>query len=345
MRARLAESPTFRRMQAEGGGSKAPLSEAFLKWRHLKVSLVALFSMLIAQGAVWYLAFFYAQFFLEKVLKIESASCNLVMMAVTLVTAPLYIFFGALSDKVGRKPVMLFGMILGLVAIFPCFQLATLAGNPALAHATHDTPVTVIADPADCAVQFDPIGKAAFLSSCDIAKSLLTSAGISYRNQAAPSGSAAVVQVGPVMVASASAKGLPPAAAKAVKADVEKRVMGAVKAAGYPASADPKAINWPLLFLALVIVAVGAVAIYGPLGACMVELYPTRIRYTAISLPYNIGIGWVGGFLSAISFAMVAVQGNMFFGLWYSVGITALAIVVTVLFLPETRGRDLGGEH
>jgi MFS family permease len=344
MRAKLGESPAFRRMQAENALSKAPIAETFLRWRYLKIVLIALFSILIAQGAVWYLTFFYAQFFLEKVLKLDSASVNLLMIAVTVVSAPLYLLFGALSDRIGRKPVMLSGMIVAILVIFPCFQTMTRAGAPALAAAALRTPVTVMADPADCSVQFDPVGKAAFLSACDIAKGALANAGVSYANGSVPPGAIATVRIGPARVVSASAKGLPTAQAKAVKAAVEARIKAALAEAGYPKIADPKAVDWRLLFGAMVVLVIAAAAIYGPLGASLVELFPTRIRYTSVSLPYNIGIGWVGGFLSAVAFAMVAVNGNMFFGLWYPVAITILAAVITALFLPETKGRDLRGE-
>jgi predicted MFS family arabinose efflux permease len=341
MRAKLNESPAFRQMQAETTGPRAPIAEAFLTWRYLKVVLVALFGIMIAQGAVWYTMFFYSQFFIEKVLKLDPASVNMLMIAVTIVSAPLYVVFSALSDRLGRKPIMLFGMILAIVAVFPGFHLITRAANPALALATERTPVVVIADPADCSAQFDPVGKAAFLSSCDIAKSVLAGGGVSYRNQAAPAGTAAVVRIGGVEIASRSAKGLPNADAKAVKADVGGRLQAALSKAGYPLAADPKAVDWPLLFGVMMVFAVAATALYGPIASASVELFPTRIRYTAMSLPYNIGTGWVGGFLPAVAFAIVAAKGDMYSGLWYPAVITAIAAVVALLFLPETRDRDL----
>ena len=344
MRARLGESPAFKKMIDEGKGSHAPLSETFLTWRYLKVVLISLFSVLIAQGAVWYLVYFYTQFFLEKVLKLESASVNLFMIAVCVVSAPLYVLLGALSDRVGRKPVMLVGMIVGVIGIFPVYKAMTAAAVPALAAAQARAPVVVVADPTDCTLQFDPIGKAAFLSSCDIAKSTLTNAGVSYGNRTGQAGMPAMVKVGETAIVSPSAQGLPATEAKAVKASTEAKIKAALTAAGYPASADPRQVNWFAVFGWLAILVVGASAIYGPMGATMVELFPTRIRYTGVSLPYNIGIGWVGGFLPALSFALVAANGNMFFGLWYSVIIAAVAVVCTVLFLPETKGRDLYAE-
>jgi MFS family permease len=345
MRAKLAESPAFKAMQAEGTHSKAPVAEAFFKWRYLKIVLVVLFGVTVAQGAVWYTTFFYAQFFIEKVVKLSPASVNFLMIAITVVSAPLYVLFSWMSDKVGRKPVMLFGMILATAFYFPGFHLLTQAANPALAQATRTTPVTVVADPADCSVQFDPVGKAAFLSSCDIAKSTLAGAGVSYANQTAAPGTPASVKVGAVQVESRSAVGLPPAEAKAVKADIEKRLKAELAQAGYPASADPKAVNWPLLFGVMLVFAVAATALYGPMASALVELFPTRIRYTAMSLPYNIGTGWIGGFLPAVSFAIVAINGNMYFGLWYPLVCTLLSVLTALVLLPETKGRDLYAER
>jgi MFS family permease len=341
MRARLAESPAFKRMKAENRQSRAPMAESFFKWKYLKIVLVVLFGITVAQGALWYTVFFYAQFFIEKVLKMDGASVNLLMLAITVVSAPLYVLFGALSDRFGRKPVMLFGIVLTMLALMPGFHLIARAANPALADATARTPVTVIADPAECSVQFDPVGKAAFLSSCDIAKSTLAGAGVSYANRAAPSGAPATVQVGGVTVASKSAVGLPAEQQKAVKAEVVKAIAAALKAGGYPAAADPDQVDWPLLFGVMLVFAVGATALYGPMASALVELFPTRIRYTAMSLPYNIGTGWIGGFLPAVSFAIVAINGNMYFGLWYPIACAALSAVVMALCLRETRGRDL----
>jgi MFS family permease len=344
MRARLAESPAFKAMQAEGTHSKAPMVESFLKWRYLKVVLVVLFGVTVAQGAVWYTVFFYSQFFIEKVLKMDPASVNFLMIAVTVISAPLYVLFSALSDRVGRKPVMLFGMVLAVVALFPGFHLLTQAANPALAAATAQTPVVVTADPADCSVQFDPVGKAAFLSSCDIAKSTLAGAGVSYANRPAAPGLPARVTVGTVEVASRSAAGLPAAEAKAVKAQVVGQITAALARAGYPSRADPKAVNWPLLFAVMIVFAVAATALYGPMASSLVELFPTRIRYTAMSLPYNIGTGWVGGFLPAVSFAIVAINGDMYFGLWYPLVATVISVLTTFFFLRETKGCDLYSE-
>jgi MFS family permease len=341
IRLKLNESPAYRRMEAEGGERRAPFKEAFGTWRNGRFVLIALFGIMIAQGAVWYCGYFYARFFMERVLRVDTNTIDLVMLAVTAVSAFLYVFFGWISDRIGRKPVMLFGMILALIAIFPGFQALTRAANPALAEAQASSPIVVMADPATCALQFDPIGKTAFASSCDIAKSVLSNAGISYSNVEAAPGSVAVVRIGSVEIASAEGEGLDPAALKTARAEVETRLKAALLEAGYPAKADPERINLPMVFGILMIFMVAATALYGPQAAALVELFPTRVRYTAMSLPYHVGTGWVGGMLPAASFALVAWSGNIYFGLWYTLAFTAVAIVVALIWLPETRGRDM----
>lgn len=343
IRLKLNESPAYRKMEAEAkdGDRRAPYKEAFFKWKNARWVLVALFGIMVAQGAVWYCGYFYTRFFMERVLKVEVATVDQLVLAVTVCSAALYVFFGWLSDKLGRKPVMLFGMILALIAFFPGFHALTRAANPALAEAQASAPVTVVADPATCALQFDPVGKAAFASSCDIAKNVLSNAGVSYDNVAAPAGSGAVVRIGAVEVASVEGAGLDAAGLKAARADVEGRVKAALTAAGYPEKADAARLNWPLTFAILMVFMVAATALYGPQAAALVELFPTRVRYTAMSLPYNIGTGWIGGLLPATSFALVAASGNIYFGLWYSVVFTVIAVVVSLIWLPETKGRDL----
>lgn len=341
IRMTLHESPVFEKIRDEGGRSKAPYKEAFGQWANLKMVLIALFSMMVAQGALWYAAFFYAQTFIEKTVKTAPATVNAIMIAVVLCSAPLYVFFGWLSDRVGRKIVMLLGMILTTATLYPGFHLIVDAANPALAQASTRAPVTVTADPHACAVQFDPVGKAQFKTSCDIAKSVLTNAGVSYRSVRGPAGAPAQVEIGSVVVTSVEGTGLDAKALKAAKAGVEGRITGALRAAGYPAKADPARTNALGVFAVLMVFTLGATALYGPQAACMCELFPARVRYTALSLPYHIGTGWVGGFLPATAFAMVAASGDIYFGLWYPICAASLAILVTILFLPETRGADL----
>lgn len=341
IRLKLNESPAYKRMEAEGGERRAPYKESFLTWRNGRFVLLALFGIMIAQGAVWYCGYFYTRFFMERVLKVEVATVDKLVLAVTVASALLYVFFGWLSDKVGRKPVMLGGMLLALVAFFPGFNALTRAANPDLADAQARAPVVVVADPATCAVQFDPVGKTAFASSCDIAKSVLSNAGVSYSNEAAPAGTVARVRVGLVEVASIEGEGLARAELAAARAQVQGRIQTALAAAGYPDRADPAEVDLVQVFLILMVFIVAATALYGPQAAALVELFPTRIRYTAMSLPYNVGTGWVGGLLPAASFALVAASGNIYFGLWYAVGFTAVALIVSLIWLPETRGRDL----
>lgn len=341
MRMKLTESPAFARMKAEGEHSKAPFAEAFGQWKNLRIVLLALFALMSAQGAVWYTSFFYTQTFLEKFLKVDPATINTLMMAATALSAVLYVVFGALSDRVGRKVVMLFGMGLMLVAYFPGFHMLARTANPALAEAEARSPVVVSADPADCNLQFDPVGKAAFVTSCDIAKSALANAGVSYRNLRASPGSAAEVRLGSQAVVIPSASGLSPAEAKLVRQKAEASIKAALAEAGYPTKADPERMNLLGVFGVLSIFVVAATALFGPLAAALVELFPTRIRYTAMSLPYHIGTGWIGGFVPFTAFAIVAATGDIYSGLWYPFAFTALSVITCLFLLPETRGRSL----
>lgn len=347
IRMKLGESPAFRRMEAESSTHpRAPFSETFGKWRNLKTVLLVLFGVMIAQGAVWYCAFFYSQFFMQKILKLDEAIVLQLMVGATAVSTVLYVFFGWLSDRVGRKPVMLFGMILAVACFVPAFGTSafhymTRAGNPALADAQASAPVTVTADPADCALQFDPVGKATFASSCDIAKSYLTNAGVSYDNRAGAPGSIATVSIGETVITSRDGTGQAKDALKATRAAVEGELSAALTAAGYPAKADPARVDMGAMFAIMLVFVVAATALYGPQAAALVELFPTRVRYTGMGVPYNIGTGWVGGLLPTVSFAIMAATGNIYAGLWYPVAFTALAIAVAFFFLPETKGRDL----
>ena len=341
MRLKLTESPTFEAMKAEGQASKAPYAEAFGQWSNLKLVILAFLSMMCAQGAVWYTSFFYVQTFMEKFLKVDPVTINELMMTATAISAVFYVVFGWLSDKIGRKPVMLGGMTLALLFYFPGFHLLEKAANPALAEASAKSPVVVVADPKDCSLQFDPVGKTAFVTSCDIVKSTLANAGVSYANEAAPAGAVAAVRIGSAEITSKSATGLGKAEVKAVKTEVETRIKAALVEAGYPAKADPSRMNIPKILAVLFVFVIAATALFGPLAACLVELFPTRVRYTALSLPYHIGTGWVGGFVPFFAFAIVAAVGNIYAGLWYPVAFTLLSVLTTLFLLPETKGRPL----
>jgi MFS family permease len=342
MRLKLTESPAFAAVKAAGAQSKAPFAEAFGQWGNLKIVLIALVAIMSAQGAAWYTLFFYAeQVFFERFMKIAPATGTWLLILLSIASAPLYVFFAWLSDIVGRKWVLWGGMALATVAFFPAFHLLTHFANPALETAQARTPVVVVADPARCSFQFDLTGKGQFDTACDIAKSVLSNAGISYRNRAAPAGAVARVEVGGATVMSRPAAGLPPAARKAVAADVKTRIMAALKAAGYPAKADPAQVNFWGIFWVLMIFVVACTALFGPIAATLVELFPTRIRYTAMSLPYHVGTGWIGGFMPVTAFAIVTATGNIYAGLWYSVIFTGLSAVTLPFLLPETFHRSL----
>jgi MFS family permease len=340
MRLKLSESPHFARLKEEGTVTKTPLREAFANRDSLKRVAIAFFGIMCAQGAVWYFAFFYMQVFLEKSLGIPGATKDMLLIVMTLVSAPLYVFFGWLSDRVGRKPVMLAGMLLALALYFPGSHLIAQAANPALVAAQRATPVIVETDMATCSAQFDPTGTAKFTSACDIAKSALVGRGISYSTRPSADGQTRVL-AGPNAAPIASGEGLPGAELKALKARSAEAINAELAAAGYPTSAEPSRINMPLLLSVLLLFVVAATALYGPQAAALVEMFPTRIRYTAMSLPYHVGTGWVGGFLPVTSFAIVALTGDIYAGLWYAVGFTALSAVVTIFFLKETHGKPL----
>jgi MFS family permease len=341
MRMKLAESPSFQKLKDAGEQSKAPFREAFGQWKNMKVVLVALLAIMCAQGAVWYCVFFYTQVYMEKFLKVPPATVNMLVMGMTLASAPLYVLFGWMSDRWGRKWVMWFGMVLALLAFLPGFHMMTQFANPGLAEAARRTPVVVVADPAACTLQFDPVGKSAFVTSCDIAKTYLANAGISYDNKAVPAGTVARVMVGDVAVPSVEGAHLDKAGLKAAKAEVEGRLKTALAAAGYPASADPAKINVLGLFLVLLVFTVAATALYGPQAAALVEMFPTRVRYTALSVPYHLGTGWVGGFVPFSAFAIVAATGNIYAGLAYPIFFTGISVLSTLFFLKETNGRSL----
>jgi len=341
IRLKLHESPAFQRMQAAGTLSKAPLTDAFLRWSNLKIVLAVLFGVMMGQAVVWYTAMFYTQFFLERVAKLDPQTMNALMIAAIAASIPMYIFFAWLSDRIGRKPIMLFGLALAVATLIPGFRMLTEAVNPAFAAAAASAPVTAIAAPADCHVQFDLIGKAKFVSSCDIAKSTLAGIGVPYTNQTGADDAFAHVKVGTADVAAPDGSHMNPAELTAAKADFTTRLKAALTAAGYPKAADPAQANLPKAFAILLVFMIAASALYGPLAASLVEMFPTRIRYTALSLPYHIGNGWFGGFLPATAFAIVAATGNIYAGLWYPVTIAAISFLCLILFLPETRHRDI----
>jgi MFS family permease len=341
IRTRLDESPLFRRMQEEGTQSRAPLAESCLRWRNLRIVLIALFGLLMGQGVVWYTAQFYTQFFLEGVVKVEPAFVNALIMAATAASAVLHMFFAWLSDRTGRKPVMLFGLALAAVSFVPGFQWLAESANPALVMAAARAPVTVIAASADCSVQFDVIGKSRFASSCDIAKGALASAGVPYRNSTAQEGMQARVQIGDVVIPSPNGRDLGAAALAAVKAKFAGSLKSVLRQAGYPAVADSGRLNVPRTLAILLIFIVAAAALYGPQAAALVELFPTRIRYTALSFPYHVGVGWFGGFLPVTAYAIVVATGNIYAGLWYPTIVAATGFVIALLFLPETNSREI----
>ncbi|KSW23862.1 MULTISPECIES: MFS transporter [unclassified Pseudomonas] len=325
IRLSMQESPAFLKMKAEGKISKSPLKESFTRWSNLKIVLIALFSINAGQAVTFYAAQFYVMFFLTQVLKVDPGLSNVLLIISLVIGAPLFVLAGWVSDKVGRKPVLVVGLLLATVFYFPLFKALTHYANPQIDQASRQAPVVVMADPATCTFQFDPVGKAKFDSPCDKAKTLLVKGGVPYSTQAAPSGSELVVSVG------------------------EKRIEGfdaaalgaAVKEAGYPTQADASLVNRPMVIAIIVALIFIATCCYGPLAALMVELFPTRIRYTSLSLPYHIGNGWFGGLLPTISFALVVYTGNIFYGLWYPVLITGVSLVCSLLFLRETRHNDI----
>jgi MFS family permease len=342
IRLKLEESPVFREMKEAGEGSKAPLTEAFARWANLKIVIIALVGAVAGQAVVWYAGQFYALFFLEKTLKVDGATANILIAIALALATPFFIFFGWLSDKAGRKPIILAGCALAALTYFPLFGALTEAANPALARAQASAPVTIAADPSSCSLQFDPVGKTKFdTTSCDVAKSFLAKAGVPYANIDAPAGSATTVRVGdvPILV------GEPAEFTGEVRAlfikSFETEARAALDVAGYPAKADSAGINKPLVVAILFILALYVTMVYGPIAALLVELFPTRIRYTSMSLPYHIGNGWFGGFLPTVSFAMVAATGNIYFGLWYPIAVALMTLAIGLLFLPETFRRKL----
>jgi len=341
IRLQLNESPVFKKMKEEGKASRAPLTESFLRWPNLKIVILILLGGTAGQAVVWYTGQFYALFFLLQTLKVDPTTANLLIAGSLAIGTPFFVVFGWLSDKIGRKPIIMVGCLLAAVTYFPIFKALTQYANPAIFEAQAKNPVTVVADPAQCSFQFDPVGKAKFTSSCDIAKSAMAKRAINYSNEAAPAGTVASIKIGSTTLAAFDGTTLPAADFKAKFGAFDKSVTDSVKAAGYPTKADPDKINYPMVVLLLTILVIYVTMVYGPIAAWLVELFPTRIRYTSMSLPYHIGNGWFGGFLPTTAFAMVAATGDIYYGLWYPIVVAIMTAVLGTFFLPETKDRDI----
>ena len=328
IRLQLQESPLFQQMKAEGRGSKAPLQESFMRWDNLKVVLLALFGATAGEAVVWYGGQFYALFFLTQTLKVPGATAQIMIVVALALGTPGFILFGWLSDKIGRKPIILAGFLLAALTYFPIFKGITHFANPKLEAALASSPVTVIADPSECSFQFKATGTEKFTTTCDTAKSALVNLSVNYQTQDAPKGTPAQVKIGEQTL-NASAP------------DFAKALPDAIKKHGYPASADPAEINWSMTVFLLWLLVIYVTLVYAPIAAWLVELFPSRIRYSGMSLPYHIGNGWFGGFLPATVFAIVAYTGNIYSGLWYPIVIALMSLVIGFLFLPETKDVDI----
>ncbi len=340
IRLQLEESPAFARIKAEGKGSKTPLREAFGQWKNLKIAIFALLGGTAGQAVVWYTGQFYALFFLTQTLKLDGTTSNIVIAVSLAIGTPFFIFFGWLSDKIGRKPIILAGCLLAVVTYFPLFEALTRAVNPQLEQALAKSPVTVVADPNECSFQFNPTGTSSFTTSCDIAKSFLARNAVNYSNVAAPAGTPAQIKIGDKVVTSFD-KAKAGAQAATLEKAFNEQATAAIRAAGYPAAADPAKVNTPMVIAILTVLVLYVTMVYGPIAAMLVELFPTRIRYSGMSLPYHIGNGWFGGFLPPTAFAIVAATGNIYSGLWYPIVIAGMTFVIGLLFVPETKDRDI----
>jgi len=346
IRMSMNESPAFAKMKAEGKTSKAPLSEAFMNWKNGKIVLLALVGLTMGQAVVWYTGQFYALFFLTQTLKIDGPTANILIAIALLLATPFFLVFGWLSDKIGRKWIILGGCVIAAATYFPIFKAITHYGNPALEQAINSAPVVVVADPNSCNFQVDPSGTRKFPASCDIASRMLTNASVNYTTVEAPAGTVASVKVGDKVFQSFNATMTPDGLdfdkdSKAREAALKKEITGALKAAGYPEKADPNQINKPMLVLLLFILVIYVTMVYGPIAAMLVEMFPTRIRYSSMSLPYHIGNGWFGGLLPTISFALVAANGNIYYGLWYPIIIALITVVIGALFVRETKDNNI----
>jgi len=346
IRLSMNESPAFAKMKAEGKTSKAPLTESFLKAKNAKIVFLALVGLTMGQAVVWYTGQFYALFFMTQTLKVDLSTANIMVAASLILATPFFIFFGSLSDKIGRKYIILGGCLIAALTYFPIFGALTHYANPALETALKNSPVVVVADPETCHFQFNLTGTKKFPSSCDIATGFLTASSVNYTREAAPAGSIAKVRIGDKEFtsfnATMTADGLNfDADSKAKETALKGEVGGAIKAAGYPPKADPAQINKPMVILLLFILVIYVTMVYGPIAAMLVEMFPTRIRYTSMSLPYHIGNGWFGGLLPTTAFALVAFKGDIYYGLWYPIVIALITVVVGTLFVKETKDNDI----
>jgi MFS family permease len=342
IRMQLAESPMFQKMKDEGTRSKAPLSEAFGNWRNGKVAVIALFGLVAGEAVIWYGGQFYARVFLVSTLKVPANAADIALIVALIIATSGFVIFGWLSDKIGRKPIILAGCLLGALTYHYAFGLLTHAANPALEKALANAPVTVTADPADCHVLFDPVGGRVFTSSCDVARNALIASSVNFKMESAPAGSLAKVTVGDKSFDSVNGTTLDGKTFVAQRTAFTTAVTGAVGAAGYPVKgANPAEINTPLMIAVLTYLAILVTMVYAPLAAALVELFPTRIRYTGMSLPYHIGNGWFGGLLPPIAVALVAATGNIYAGLWYPIVIAAMTFIVGLIFIPETKDVDI----
>lgn len=341
IRLQLSESPVFMKMKAEGKASKAPLTESFARWENLKIVIMALLGGTAGQAVVWYTGQFYALFFLLQTLKIDPQTANLLIAGSLLIGTPFFVIFGSLSDRIGRKGIIMAGCIIAALTYFPIFHALTQYGNPDVFIAQEKNPVTVIANPGQCSFQFDPVGKAKFTSSCDLAKTVLAKKAIPYKNVNAEPGAVAQVRIGEKVIESFEGTGMPAADFKARNDAFTANLVTALKDAGYPEKADPAKTNYPMVLLLLTILVIYVTMVYGPIAAWLVELFPARIRYTSMSLPYHIGNGWFGGFLPTVAFAMVAATGDIYYGLWYPIVIAVMTAVLGIFFMPETKDREI----